>query len=114
MKKIFVAEIDGRAVVAFTAEDREAADDWIRGPASIADLCCLETEGAPLLADPDNPEILLREPLPEEEASWRKSRDANEPDAEDWLMYLVPVTDATDDPPDDDGSANYDNVIKLC
>ncbi len=89
MKKIFVAEIDGRAVVAFSAEDRDEADDWIRGPVFKQDLMLLEHEGQPLWPVTDDSEILLREPLPEEEAICKKARDASEPYAEDWLVFLV-------------------------
>jgi hypothetical protein len=112
MKKIFVAEINGRGIAAISAESRAEAEEQFMSPWFKEDLMCLENEGKPLWPTAGDPKILLREPLPEEAARWEKSRDASDADEEDWLVFLVPVTDPTD-PPSDDGVANYDRVITL-
>ena len=94
---MYVAEINGRGIVAFNAENRATAEitsesQWFR-----SDLVCLDNdEGQPLWNGKD--EIFLREAFPEERAefgasqSWATQERKIE-DEDDWLMYLVPVVE---------------------
>jgi hypothetical protein len=61
----------------------------------------LQSEGEPLWdGDAD---LLVRDPFPEEQAYWQASqaraiKDGEIEDRDDtWLLFLVPVTDPTDD-----------------
>jgi hypothetical protein len=102
---IYVAEIQDRAVVAFRAEDAVLAgalidEDWFK-----SDLIALESEGEPVWDGVS--EIGFREASTEEAAVWRKSFAQASTELRnapvgvqlvpDWLVYLIPVTDPTDD-----------------
>jgi len=101
---IYVAEIDGQAIVAFAAEDSDeakvvAAKDWFK-----ADLLSLEWKGQPLWNGVSN--IKVRKAGREERSRWEISRAnairaGNGLAQEDWVAFLVPVTDPAD--VDDDG-----------
>jgi hypothetical protein len=97
---VFVAEINGRAVAAFNAENEIHAEERAASKPFRADLKVLENEGRPLWDGAD--EILVRKALPAEEAQFDASRARAIKDKEidvddDWLMFLVPVTDPTGD-----------------
>ena len=64
---VYVAEIDGRAVVAFNAENDLEAQVVIEDEIFQNDLAVLESRGRPI---------------------W---------DGESWMVYLLPVSDPTDD-----------------
>jgi hypothetical protein len=101
---VYVAEINGQAIAAFDAANDSAAeklelnlrDDWM----------VLESNGASLWDG--QAEIFVRKAFSEEDAHWEASRARAilageiEQNAEDndfvvHLLYLVPVTDPTDE-----------------
>jgi hypothetical protein len=97
---VCVAEINGRAVAAFNAENEIQADGRASSKPFRGDLTVLENEGQPLWNGAD--EILVRKALPAEEAQFGASQARaikdKEIDVDDhWLMFLVPVTDPTGD-----------------
>jgi hypothetical protein len=96
----YVAEINGRAIAAFNAENDIQAEGRASSKPFRGDLTVLENEGQPLWNGAD--EILVRKALPAEEAQFDASRARAIKDKEidvddDWLMFLVPVTDPTGD-----------------
>jgi hypothetical protein len=97
---VHVAEINGRAIAAFNAENEIQADGRASSKPFRGDLTVLENEGRPLWNGAD--EILVRKALPVEEAQFGASQARAIKDKEidvddDWLMFLVPVTDPTGD-----------------
>ena len=97
---VYVAEINGRAIAAFNAENEIQAEVRGRSKPFRADLTVLENEGHPLWNGRD--EIFIRKAFPEEEAQFDASQARAIKDKEidedgGWLMFLVPVTDPTDD-----------------
>jgi len=101
---IYVAEIDGRAIAAFRADNNAEAETHIEAEWFRAEISVLETDGRPLW-DGDS-EVRFREAVEEERAAWEKARakaaldGAENPD--DLLIFLVPVSDPTDDDEGDD------------
>jgi len=100
---IFVAEIKGRGIVAFSQPSPEDALDWADDEDFRSDIVFLEGEDGRPLWD-GRAEIFVREADPEEAERWTVSftdamHDGEVEDADDWVIYLVPVTE----PPDDDG-----------
>jgi hypothetical protein len=97
---VYVAEINGRAIAAFNAENEIQAEVRGRSKPFRADLTVLENEGHPLWNGRD--EIFIRKAFPEEEAQFdasqaRAIKDKEIDEDDDWLTFLVPVTDPTDD-----------------
>ena len=99
---LFVVEINGRSIAAFNAESEIAGKAFIEEEWFRSDLMALEGDGTPLWDGKS--EIYLREALPEEADQWSvayaraqfKSIDkAFGVDAR-WLLYLVPVSDPTE------------------
>ena len=69
--KTYVAEIDGRAVLAFRAENEREADAWLKSSEAVLDyLAVLENEGRPLW-DGES-EISVRYASNAETALWRQ------------------------------------------
>ena len=99
---IFVVEINGRGIAAFNAESEIAGKAFIDEEWFRSDLMALECDGTPLWNGKS--EIYLREALPEEADQWRvayartqfKSIDSEFGVDARWLLYLVPVSDPTD------------------
>jgi hypothetical protein len=94
----YVAEINGRAIAAFNAENDIQAEGRASSKPFRGDLTVLENEGQPLWNGAD--EILVRKALPAEEAQFdaSRARAIKDKDVDDvWLMFLVPVTDPTGD-----------------
>jgi hypothetical protein len=97
---VYVAEIEGRSIVAFDAETRCEAEtltdaEWLK-----EDLMVLESNGQPLWDG--NAEIYIREAFEDERDKWDSSRARalleEEIDAdEEWIIYLVPVSEPADD-----------------
>jgi hypothetical protein len=90
-----VAEINGRAIAAFNAANDIQAEGRASSKPFRGDLTVL-----PLWNGAD--EILVRKALPAEEAQFGASQVRAIKDKEidvddDWLMFLVPVTDPTGD-----------------
>jgi hypothetical protein len=95
---VYVAEINGRAIAAFNAENDIQAGGRASSKPFRGALTVLEDEEQPLWNGAD--EILVRKALPAEEAQFGAShaRAIKEIDVDDdWLMFLVPVTDPTGD-----------------
>ena len=97
---VYVAEINGRAVAAFNAQNEIQAQVRATSKRFRADLTVLENEGHPLWNGGD--EIFVREALPAEEAQFdafqeRAIKGKEIDGADDWLMFLVPVTEPLED-----------------
>ena len=97
---IYVAEIEGRAIVAFGAENEAEAADLIEAEWLHDDLMVLESNGRPLWDGKS--EIHLREAVEEERARWESSwaaallkGDATAEEKDEWVVYLMPVSDPT-------------------
>ena len=97
---VYVAEINGRAIAAFNAENDIQAEGRASTKPFRGDLTVLENEGQPLWNGAD--EILVRKALSVEEAQFDASRAQAIKDKEidvddDWLMFLVSLTDPIGD-----------------
>ena len=97
---VFVAEINGRAIAAFNAENEIHAEGRAASKPFRADLTVLENEGRPLWNGTD--EIFVRKAFPAEKAQFNASqaRAINQKEIDeddDWLMFLVAVTDPIGD-----------------
>jgi hypothetical protein len=98
---IFVAEINGQGIVAFSQPTADDALAWADDKDFRSDLLLLEGEdGLPIWDGRD--EIYVREADPEEAKRWKASfmearQDCDAEDAEDWVIYLVPVTEPPGD-----------------
>jgi hypothetical protein len=97
---VYVAQINGRAIAAFNAENEIQAEVRATSKPFRADLTVLKNEGHPLWNGKD--EIFIRKAFPAEEAQFdapqaRAIKDKEIDEDDDWLMFLVPVTDPTDD-----------------
>jgi hypothetical protein len=96
-----VAEIDGQGIVAFSQPTADDALTWADDKGFRSDLLLLEGEDGRPLWD-GRAEIYVREADPEESDRWNASftearHDGDVEDAEDWVLYLVPVTEPLDD-----------------
>ena len=97
---VYVAEINGRAIAAFNAENEIQAEARAASKPFRADLTVLENEGYPLWNGTN--EISVRKVFPAEQSQFDssqaraiKNKEIDEDD--DWLMFLIPVRDPTDD-----------------
>jgi hypothetical protein len=102
---IFTLEIGGRAVMAFTAEDRMWAEKLIEEETFRSDLTVYEHEGRPLWDG--RTDLFLREAFGDEverfqAARSRAIRSGEMEDGEDFVTFLVAVTDPTDVEPEDE------------
>ena len=97
---VYVCEIEGRAIAASGHDNLDDAEAWFQSEPFQADLLVLESQGRPVWDGVSD--LHVRRAMPEEEAIWEKSRArailAKELDAddEDWLAFLVAVSDPTD------------------
>jgi hypothetical protein len=98
---VYVAEINGRGLAAVNADKASDAEAFLDSSAVEAELMILESNGVPLWDG--ETEICVREALPDEQATWRQSRDEavregkiGASERETWLSFLVPVIDPTD------------------
>ena len=93
--RTYVVEIGGDPVAAFRAEDMLAAEAFLGDPTFLADLQVLESDGRPLW-DGRRPITTSLAPQSVHE-EWQKARDADPDnvgdDPDDYIVYLVPVTD---------------------
>ncbi len=97
---VYVAEINGRAIAAFNAENEIQAEGRAASKQFRADLTVLENEGH--LPWNGTDEIFVRKAFPAEEAQFdasqaRAIKDKEIEEDDDCLLFLVPVTDPTDD-----------------
>ena len=97
---VYVAEIDGRAVVAFNAENDLEAQVVIEDEIFQNDLAVLESSGRPIWDG--EAEINIRESDEVEKGKFESSRakavlEGEVGERESWMVYLVPVSDPTDD-----------------
>ena len=98
---VYVAEIGGKAVLAFGAEDEFAAKRFGEGEWQGSDLMGYESQDGTLPWD-GKTEITVREALDAERTEWRKSRDEapvgeDGSDANGLLVYLMPIRDLIGD-----------------
>ena len=95
----YVAEIDGRAVIAFRASNDAEAQMWLYTKEAVrSDLAVLQNEGRPLW-DGETP-IVVRAATFAEKAAWRRksvelSEEEGDYNPNDTLAFLVPITDPT-------------------
>jgi hypothetical protein len=96
---LYTIEAQGRPVLVTSAEDireiKNSLDTWLG-----YDLETLEYEGRPIWEGDDQRELHIRESLPEEVTVWNASqenavRSGKIELGEDWLTFLVPVTDSS-------------------
>jgi hypothetical protein len=104
---VYVAEIGGKAVLAFGAKDEFAAKRFVEGEWLGSDLMVYESQDGTLPWD-GKTKITVREAQDAERAEWRESRDeapAGEEgsDANGLLVYLMPIRDLIDDDRPRDG-----------
>ena len=97
---VYVAEIDGRAVVAFNADNDLEAELEIEDEIFQNDLAVLESSGRPLWDG--EAEIHIREADEDERGKFDSSKakavlEGEIGEGELWMVYLVPVSDPTDD-----------------
>ena len=100
---VYVAEVDGRAVVAFNANNDLEAQMHIEDEIFQNDLAVLESSGRPIWDG--EAEIQIREADEGESGKFDRSRakailDGEIGDSDSWMVYLVPVSDPTDEPED--------------
>jgi hypothetical protein len=94
---VYVAEIEGRGIAAFQADNGSDAERVVRDPVFRDDLMVLMCGGLPLWDG--MAEIRLRRAGPDEEARWRASRAKAvrhgnvEGEEEGWIAFLVALTD---------------------
>ena len=99
---VYVAEIGGKAVLAFGAENEFAAKRFVEGEWLRSDLMVYESQDGTLPWD-GKTEITVREAQDAERAEWRKSRDEGPVgeeeglDANGLLVYLMPIRDLIGD-----------------
>jgi hypothetical protein len=99
MMQTYVAEIDGRAVMAFRAKNGLKAQNWLDTAQTVrAELMVLQSEGKPLWDG--RMEIIARAATLAEKAAYRRKSvemsfadEGHNPD--DALALLVPVKEAT-------------------
>jgi hypothetical protein len=98
---MYTLEINGRGTVVADADSLDEAEAIFLHRDFKSDLMLLETDGAPLWNGKD--ELVVRRSSPEEEARQESSRaeakaeGAIDGDDDEWITFLVPVTDPTDD-----------------
>jgi hypothetical protein len=98
---VYVVEIEGRGVVAFNDERSPEAEHFALDGALATDLMTLIHDGKPLWDG--SSELFVRDALPDEQQKWRASQvqamRSGEIDNEAamWVLFLVPVTDPTDE-----------------
>ena len=94
---VYVAEIKGRGIAAFHADNGAEAERLVRDRVFRDDLMVLASNGLPLLDCVAG--IQVRQALPGEEAKWRASRakairQCNiEGEDDSWIAFLVVLTD---------------------
>ena len=103
---VFLAEINGQGIVAFNQPSADDALTWADDADFRSDLTCLEGEDGRPLWD-GRSEIYVREADPHEAEHWKVSfteerHDGDAEDAEDWVIYLVPVTELPEEDDYDD------------
>jgi len=98
---VYVVEIESRGVAAFNDESLPEAKHFALDGAFASDLMVLIHDGKPLWDG--SSELFVREASPEEQHKWRASQvhamRSGEIDSETsmWVVFLVPVTDPTDE-----------------
>src|SRR5579871_6088128 len=93
---VFVAEINGRGIVAFSQPNADDALAFADDEDFRSDLMFLEGENGRPLWD-GRAEICVREADPHEAERWKASftearQDGDVEDAADWILFLVQVT----------------------
>lgn len=98
---LHIIEIEGKVVMAFPARDEIEALQFADSGPTQEDLAVLHHNGAPLWNGKDA--LFVRVAHPEEEAGWEAAfaralhaGDADPEDRDDWVVFLVPVSDPTD------------------
>ena len=98
---VYVVEIEGRGVAAFNDESMPEAKHFALDGALASDLIVLIHDGKPLWDG--SSELFVREAFPEEQEKWRASQVGAmrsgeiDDEANMWVLFLVPVTDPTDE-----------------
>jgi hypothetical protein len=96
---VYVAEIKGRGIAAFRAENGFDAERLVRDRVFCDDLMVLTTDGLPIWDGAT--QIQVRQARPDEEAKWRASHAKAirhgdiESDEDAWIVFLVSLNDPT-------------------
>jgi hypothetical protein len=94
---VYVAEIKGRGIAAFRAENGFDAERLVRDRVFCDDLMVLTTDGLPIWDGAT--QIQVRQARPDEEAKWRASHAKAirhgdiESDEDAWIVFLVSLND---------------------
>jgi hypothetical protein len=94
---VYVAEIEGRGIAAFQADDGPGAERIVRDRIFRDDLMVLTCGGLPVWDG--TADIRVRRARADEEARWRASRAKAvrhgniEGEEEGWIAFLVALTD---------------------
>jgi len=113
---LYIIEVEGRAVMAFPAEDEFKAYQFAESEATEEDLVVLHHNEAPIWDGESD--LFVREAHAEEQAKWEtafahalQSSNADPMDRDQWVAFLIPVTDPTDldDDLDEDDDGDDDD-----
>ena len=102
---IFVLEIKGTAILAFEADDLDEARAYAESAGEEEDLTELTSNGKPLWNGSDP--ITVRSATDDEAGLFEEERaedweDEPHTDAEDFMIYLVPLDESEDDDEEDE------------
>jgi hypothetical protein len=108
----YTIEIDGRAVGAFNCEGKSQAISFVNEPLVRNKFALVESNGAPLWDGGQKIEMRLAEP--EEAAIFQTAyiqaiKDREVGDGEQWLMFLVAVSDLTKEDEDEGDEEGEDD-----
>lgn len=99
---LFTIEIEGQPIMVFASEDRMTADQFTAESSLHEDLTVFMHEGRSLWDG--KAELFVREAHPEEASCWevafaraRESGDVDADESDDFAMFLVSVTDSTEE-----------------
>ena len=99
---LYVMEIEGRAVIAFPAENERKADELAKSDLLLKSLTALKPNRRPIWDGKGD--ISVRSAQADEKAVWEGSfvralrdGDADEDDRDEWAVFLIDVVDSTDD-----------------
>ena len=102
--KYFTVEIEGKPIAAFRCEDREDAEGILEAADFHEDLMVLAGPGGKPLWD-GNSSLHLRKAAQNEvekvEAAWEQDEDRLKNIDDEYIVFLVPVSDPTDDDVED-------------
>jgi hypothetical protein len=109
---VFIAEINGEAILSFGAANAEEAQEWVKGEDFRDDLGAYESDGDPVWDG--ETDIEVRPATSEEAAEWEESRNeaisegeieaSDEPN--DWLLWLIEIDEDEDEDDEEDAESD--------